>query len=489
MLWLFVQLITTLLIRLHLIRITGKINTYLSAGAILEKLLISLHREMKITQIWPEWKDKQTLSLHWRAEHRLRNRRLRLWSAWRPWEPPREYAVPDEVRPEQPDDPPGSGVFTLPEPISFGPYWIAFRTAPSWEPLEAPAMPKGNITLLTVSKEATRQRQQTIQDHWEDEKLSSFLAAFERACIFHLMGIEALRDREIETALTELTYGAPQEIITLYRCLHHFNIGLSPRLRTLMYRPETLKKLYDGDVSREVENAYLADLTKISMLEVESALLLLRHSQNSEVWAFAIETLLRRTEPDDIETLVELVAAGYLADEMVLELWETLPDTAILKLNALPSDPVRDRLLRKMALQTKSTKVIRPGIWVRTKAGWGQLIEILSNGEQIPYLITDAQGELPGNPILKVALPRKDRTWYLKIDNGAKRIHFEGANQVWLCLKNNCPGFVSVNLSEVENEHNRVAHDGRGPSFKQIASSWRYYKPLIFSWEKQNPYS
>jgi len=451
--------------------------------------LLSLQRDMAITGIWPEWSRDNTLTIHWQAEHRLRNRRLRLWSAWRPWEPPREYVIPDDVGPEHPEDPPGSGAFTVPEPLPYGPYWIAFRTAPSWEARQAPPMPTATKYLLTVPREKARARLEAIQEQWMEEEGSAFFAAFERACIFHLMDIATLRDQEIETAIQELLHGTPQAIIALNQCLQRFDLGLAPKLRTMMYRPEALKRLYSSAVSGEVEDAYLADLSKTKLVNSDSAMLLLRHSQYAEARAYATEVLLRRIHPDEVEVHINLVQEGFLTDEMVLELWDANPDSAIKQLNAMPEQPDRDRLLEKIALQTQSTWVVRPGIWVRTKAGWGKVTRILVDGATVPYLIRDEQGHLPGNAILEVELPRKDRIWSLKVDAGAKRVYFEGASKLWVCTKEGCAGFAAVNLSEIENEHNRAAHGGLGPSFKPISSSWRYYKPLQFSWDEQNPYA
>jgi len=321
------------------------------------------------------------------------------------------------------------------------------------------------------------------------EEGSAFFAAFERACIFHLMDIATLRDREIETAIQELLHGTPQAIIALNQCLQRFDLGLAPKLRTMMYRPEALKRLYSSAVSGEVEDAYLADLSKTKLVNSDSAMQILRHSQYAEARAYATEVLLRRIHPDEVEVHINLVQEGFLTDEMVLELWDANPDSAIKQLNAMPEQPVRDRLLEKMAQQTRSTWVVRPGIWVRTKAGWGKVTRILVDDAAVPYLIRGESGHLPGNAILEVELPRKDRIWSLKVDAGAKRVYFEGADELWVCTKEGCPGFVSVDHTEIINEHNRVAHGGLGPSFKPISPSWRYYKPLQFSWDEQNPYA
>jgi len=90
--------------------------------------LLHLRRELGVSVALLERTDAGSVVLHWEATHRLRNRRVRVWSAWRPWEPPQEYAIPDAVAPEYPHDPPGSGAFEIGEACP--PACIGWLSAP-----------------------------------------------------------------------------------------------------------------------------------------------------------------------------------------------------------------------------------------------------------------------------------------------------------------------------------------------------------------------
>jgi len=453
--------------------------------------LLSIERGMAVNLVLPEWLDEETLVIHWEAEHRLRNRRVRLWSAWRPWEPSREYAIPDDIQPELSQYLPGSGAFRIPEPLSFGAYWVAFRTAPSWDRLSAPLMPpkENDCFLLGVDDEKTQAHLQDLQERNLSGKVSPFLTAFERACIFHIKGIEALRNREIKNALDKLIHGSPQAIIALNQWLQEINSLLASKVRTHMYRPKALRRLFGARVSRDIQEAYLADFHNMNLVKEESARLILRHSQNPELRAHAIEIILRRIRSDDIAAFVNLVEEDILSECLALDLLSRDPDLAILGLNAMPPNPVRDSLLDKMVAETRADVVLRAGIWVRSEAGWGQLDQLLEDGEIKPHLILEEKNRLPTNLILKVTLPRHDRVWNVEIDTTQRRIHFLGAKRVWRCTRDDCLGFAAVHEDEVRSAHNRAAHMGIGPAFKHSPPSWRYQHPLTFRWEPQDPYA
>ena len=349
--------------------------------------LLSLRRDMSVTCVLPEWVDDHTLIIHWEATHRLRNRRLRLWSAWRAWEPGQEYAIPDDVQPQFAHDPPGSGTFQIPEPLSFAAYEVAFRTAPSWEPLRAPPFPTEPSFLLEVSEKETRKRLDTLEEHVLAGKISPFLAAFERACILHLRGASHLRNRAIEKAINQLRHGKPETIIAFNGWLQHIGSDLVSKLRTHMYRPKALKRLFNTKVSREVREAYLADFIHTKLINPESARLVLRHSQNSELRAYATQAIIRRIPPDDIEAWVELVEEGVLNKKQALDFLARDPDLAVTRLHVMSSSPTRDALLDAVARETESDLIVRAGVWVRSEAGWGRIERIRQHDEIKEYLI------------------------------------------------------------------------------------------------------
>ena len=451
--------------------------------------LLFLRRDMGVTALLPEWTEQGTLVLYWEATHRLRSRRVALWNAWQPWETPREYKIPDEIGPEFPHDPLGSGAFEIPEPLPRSAYYVVFRTAPEWEITDLPPLPPEESLALPLDLEEARQRLKAIEEQWLDGDISPFLMAFERAAIFHFFGRNELRDREIRQAMTHLLHGKVPQITALYHWVQQVNPDLARKLRVEMYRPRPLKKLLNSRISKDQFHDYMAHFTETRVVSPESARLVLKHTRNPEWRAHATKILLQRIDRGDVTAVVGLVEEGLLSEEDVMDLLADEPETVIRQLDAMPSSSVRDALLEKLIATTQAQNVIKPGIWVHSEAGWGQLEEILLNDEPVPHLILRDNNRWREDLIFKVKLPRKDGVWQVEIRPAERKIDFPGAHTVYQCARSDCRGFASVDLNEIIQTHTSAAHMGISPSFKSSPPTWRYRRRLTFSWDDQNPYA
>ena len=450
--------------------------------------LLHLHRELGVSCVLLEWTDRGSVVLHWKASHRLRNRRVRLWSAWRPWDPPREYLIPDTVIPEGSQDPPGSDVFSLPVYLKRGAYYVAFRTAPEWEPLYAPPFPTEDRLLVEYEKVDSRQRLKAIERQREGGKISPFLAAFERAAIFHLLEDWFLRDREIKAMVEHLPTADLNDVARLHAWLQTLASNRVAELRVHMYRPKQLERLFQGDLPPEAIDAYMAGFTETEIIEPASAELVLKHTRNPEWQAHATAILVKQTDTSDIQTIVERIRQQVFSETVGLDLLAENPGKALITLYHMPSEPLRDSLLRTLALRTQSPKVVRPGIWVRSEAGWGQLMAITVDGESRPYLLLGEEGQPLEPAVLRVELPRIKEILEANIDLGHRVIRVKGAEQVFRCVKEGCPGFAALNEEEVREDHCKIAHKGLSPAFRPSPPEWGYKKQPVFTWDAQHYY-
>ncbi len=451
--------------------------------------LILLRRELGVSVALLEWSERGTVLLHWEAPHRLRNRRVRIWSAWRPWEPPREYPIPDEVGPERPQDQPGSGVFELPEKLPLGFYWVAFRTAPEWEPLEAPPMPTKDSMLVECDQMDPQCRLKVIEAQRVTEKGSPFLAAFERAAIFHLQGNDSLRDREVNTAFEHLKIADPSDIIALHSWLQTLEPNLAAKLRICMYKPEQLERLLKGSFPQDMIDAYMAHFIDTEIIEPKSAQLVRIHFRNPEWQDHVTTILIKHTDTTNIQTIVEQVRQGIFSESIGLDLLAEHVEKALTTLSDMPADPLRDRLLHTLALRVQSPRVVRPGIWVRSEAGWGCVKEIWVEGRPRPYLILNEQGDPMEPATLLVELCRTKEVLQAEIDTKRGVIRIRDLAHVFRCAREGCAGFAASNQEEVRENHCRVAHQGCSPAFHLSPSEWHYGNRLEFSWDAQHFYA
>jgi len=364
---------------------------------------------------------------------------------------------------------------------------VAFRTAPEWEPLNAPSFPTEDSLLVESVETDAQERLETIQSQLGTGRASPFLTAFERACIFHAQGNLFLRDREIEQAIDHMSAGYPRAIVALYGWLQRENPDLARKLRVRMYRPEALERLFNAGRPQAVLDAYLAGFSDTRLIKLESARLVLDHTRNPEWRAHATSVLIKFM--DDIPAVVDMVKEGVFSEEIGLDLLAENCDRALTMLHDMPVDPVRDKLLFRLAIQTRSGRVIRPGIWVRSGAGWGQLAAIHVGDKARPYLFLDETGCPEEDSLLTVKLHRNDRIWQLEIDTAKKELRLLGATQVYRCTRDDCTGFASVDRDEVIRIHCTTAHLGIGPAYKKSTPKWRYHRPIAFSWHVQHPYA
>ncbi|HSM58489.1 MAG TPA: ATP-dependent helicase [Candidatus Sulfomarinibacteraceae bacterium] len=124
---------------------------------------------------------------------------------------------------------------------------------------------------------------------------------------------------------------------------------------------------------------------------------------------------------------------------------------------------------RSDAAELETPSVLSPGLWVRCDAGWGRVERI-----------TDARGQVMGQ------IPREAGTGRLhltlrpgldgvsvEIDLEARRILFPESGRFYTCTRCNC--FSSPDPVVVSSDHNDIAHDGVGASYKVQRKG---YQPL-----------
>ena len=69
----------------------------------------------------------------------------------------------------------------------------------------------------------------------------------------------------------------------------------------------------------------------------------------------------------------------------------------------------------------------------------------------------------------------------IMIDLEEETITFPDADEVFLCAKDGCNSFATEKRELLLEEHNRAAHDGIGPSFRPLSTSFYFSKALIYS--------
>ena len=439
--------------------------------------LLYLNREPGLTAVLLDWASDGATTLHWEAQHRLRNRRVRLWSAWQPWTQPYEFLVPDDVAATELSDKPGSGMLQLPINLPRGWYWVALRTAPAWEELSAPPEPPfGALLARDVDVHVRLLELELVEPA---SQAQTYVVHFERTCIYDAMNDEVARRNEIQWLYSNHELARPDTLYALYRWLLTRDNATARAIRMYMFAPPKVRSILCDDVFTNLRKTYMDVFAEIKTVKSESALLVIQSGQFPHLEDHALQILLKRQVPEAVIFILKKVSQGALSEQDAVAMLQT-GDVAEFSLQTLRKQPVgsvRDRLICKLMPFAPKIPFVKLGDWVHSEAGWGQVEKITLEGQDRQWFDSDTE-----TPELVVTLrpTRKPITVHIILRN--KQVVFPRNSALYQCTKEKgCDGFISTWRDDVTYEHNRAVHLGILPSFNQLQSHiWKYRKALKF---------
>ncbi|GIK76203.1 MAG: hypothetical protein BroJett021_51910 [Chloroflexota bacterium] len=435
--------------------------------------LLYLNREPELTAVLLDWTPDGVTYLHWEAEHRLRNRRVRLWSAWQPWAPPHEFCIPDDVTATELSEKPGSGMLQLPVKLPRGWYRVALRTAPAWEELSAPPEPPSGALLARDADPDFRLLELEDADPTNPEQ--EYLIHFERACILDAMHDDAGCRAEVQWLFNHHAQAASDMLYSVYRWLHARNDPTARAIRMRMFAPDKVTRVLFEDKFASLRKSYMEAFAEIRFVKPECALLVLQSGQFPELESHALQILLKRQSPEAVGHILSRVSQGALSEQDAVALLgiEGRAEFALQTLLRQPADPVRDRIILRLLPLSPTASLVRLGDWVHSEAGWGKIETISLGGESRSWF--DPEHEMPE---LGVVLRPNFNPIRMVLHVPSKTMVFPGQAHLYQCTKDHgCAGFISRWRDDVIEQHNRIAHDGMQPAFQQIdAHEWRWRK-------------
>jgi len=442
------------------------VDTYKTA---MDLPLLCLYRSLEVTAVVLEWTDEGATDLHWEAAHRLRNRRVRLWSVWQPWTEPYEFCIPDDAAATEVSDEPGSGVLRLPQALPRSWYWVTFRTAPNWEPPNVPARPPADA-LLSKDVDAEWRLIELEDLAARSAPETAFVIWFERACIFDSQQNLTLRAQEIQRLFKQRRNARPDHLLAFYQWLHGRDASTQRAVRMTMYDPSLLHRVLATPELRPIRPLYLASFTAERIISPESALLILQTEQAPDLVGHALRILVTQGRVEAVEHLLEKAAAGAFSEQDALTFLKLNADFCAETLLSQPRSPVQERLAVALLPLTGSAQLVRQGDWIHTEAGWGRVQKILLDGNERQFF--DTRWE---KPVLDVLLRPGQNAAHVRVDLANQKIVFAKGCVLYQCSKEGCQGFISPSRDDVTYEHNRAAHGGLSPGFSQLANeSWKF---------------
>ena len=416
------------------------------------------------------------LDLKWREAAPLRNRHVRLWPLWRPWDPVFEHNIPDEAR--------GELTFPVdPRALQSGKYRLEFLVVDPWILAPEASRPARSAPGATDVELIDPDRQLQVLEQRLRRQGASFELLLQQAIVCQDVGDLQTATTHIQWCFEHLEDATVPQITALVEAmqdsgdratLHALQLKLSAASRV----QRLLTAYREGDISAEHVEQYLANLPRSGLLpEATCELLLTVDDERARL--HAAQQLIRRSNTSGPEAVLRWVQNAQMSDADAI---------AVLKINANSSggyldqhldDAVALRLYEALAQeQGDRTSVIRPGMWVRTDAGWGRIERIKSLAGETVEQYVRGQDQFQ----LSVTLRPNSDAEPIVVDMDRKRISFPQAERIYTCSK--CNRFSTQHWHLIVNEHNRVAHDGTGPAYRPERVTVRSLRTVEYSARK-----
>jgi len=395
--------------------------------------------------------DRAVFELYWREETLVRNRHVRFWPLWRPWDPVFEQDIPDSAE----------GVFTFeaqPDQLRSGKYRLEFLVVDPWVSPIMPHRPPKKGTPGTVDVELISPEKQFLSLNARlQEKGECFELLLERAAAYYDLGDPQTAQSDWQWCFEHLDEGTIPQIIALVEMVRAS--GDQAMLRACQLKMFALGRVErllhahrHGEVSSEHFQTYLANLPRSGLLPQATCERLLS-VEDERVRFHALQQLIRRGVVLGVDTLLQWVESARLSDADALEILSLNPNLAVERLQAQSDRPAADRLLK--GLRQTVEDVVRVGDWVRCNLGWGRVERIEKHDTQVQVnWCVGTQSPF----CLIVALRPGLATEMIAIDLTSESADFSGSGQVLTCTE--CGAF-STQREDLLKRHFEIAHPPR----------------------------
>jgi hypothetical protein len=414
--------------------------------------LLSLARTLLVEDVVLEprpTEDRVIFDLRWREAKPLRNRRVRLWPLWRPWDPVLERGIPDQA----------DGEFSfeaLPDEVRSGKYRVEFLVVDPWvarrraekPPQDAP----GTVDVELISPE----RQLAYLNDRMDRQDRTFDLSLERGFVCRDAHQLEKAHEDWQWCFDHLDEGTLAQILALVELVQDAGDQVTQlALKLKMFAPQRVKEFlhaYDREeIPRDCFRRYLANLPRSKLLAKDTCRLLLSVGHEATRMR-AMEQLIRRKDASSIETLLHWVDAATLSDADAVALMACNPNFAVECLQAEIHNPTVTRLLDSLKRAVTMEEIVRVGDWVHSKLGWGRVTKIKNprTGTQVAWIAAE------GSPyLLDVVLHPDMSAELIVIDLASMSARFRGPGMVLTCSQ--CEQF-STQQMELLKKHTLERH-------------------------------
>lgn len=415
--------------------------------------VLSLTRTLLVedVQLTPQRAGQRPVfELRWREPTRLKNRHVRFWPLWRPWDPVFEQAIPDTAE----------GVCTFDAPtdkLRSGKYRLEFLVVDPWVPQIPQKPPKGTPGTVDVEL-ISPDRQLRHLDARLQDKGKLFELLLERAVLHHDMGNPTKAQPDYQWCFEHLDDGTVPQILALVELVQAADDAATLRAVQLkMFAASRLEPILQarkrGEISRDHFQAYLGNLPRSGLLP-QAACRQLLSVEDETVRLHALQQLIRRGAAEGVETVLSWVEAAMMSDADAIAVLSLNPSFAVERLRERGEGLTAQRLLGGLSQTVED--VARVGQWLRCNLGWGRVerIDHLGTGKQVQWCVAK-QSRYRLHVVLRPDVHPETVT----IDLASSVAGFAQPGAAHTCAE--CGQFTTQHI-DLLSKHYEVAHRARG---------------------------
>lgn len=227
-----------------------------------------------------------------------------------------------------------------------------------------------------------------------------------------------------------------------------------------------------GTRQREAESLFIASLSNNQLIR-----LALNHDASMNTVFACIATLIKRGVDDGMKYSFSFWRQQKINDNNILKLWGLNPHMAYNYLNELPSSEKPIQFLYSLADKYPvETFHIKPGMFIKTPAGWGKITHIQ---DSLGKTLNITSVESP-NLKIKLTLHPNINPETAIADLNQGKIIFP-TNQTYRC--DLCRSCISANVQYISETHTKIEHPGKKSALSKQPSSIPFQRILEFSTE------
>jgi len=213
----------------------------------------------------------------------------------------------------------------------------------------------------------------------------------------------------------------------------------------------------------------------IASLPTKQLIRLAGSSDFTQLCKDCIATLIKRGQDDGIKLVISYWQQRRITDEEAIALFGKNPESSFTFMDALPAGQRPTLLTQLLAEQYPvETLHIKPGMFIKTPAGWGKITTISDeHWKPIPLCTVEAP-----KIKLQLVLHPNSRPEPVSVDMSKGQLQFPPGGSYRCDLCGEC---ISSNENFISHNHTQAVHSGMKPQYSKLPSIIPFKRILEFS--------